>query len=126
MFIIILHISLYSFVSCLFLQKPTVFMFRESEGLSTARGYGADVTRLIQRRLNFTDTLVPNTGFGAFSNGSWSGMVGDLSQGVSIGSRKLTNCPLESIGYILLSLFQNVISNYIFFSCVLNGQIDLL
>lgn len=58
-------------------------MFSESEGLNTARGYGADVTRLIQRRLNFTDTLVPNTGFGAFSNGSWSGMVGDLSQGVS-------------------------------------------
>ncbi|KAK3879441.1 hypothetical protein Pcinc_015991 [Petrolisthes cinctipes] len=63
------------------LKKPTVFMFSENEGLGSAKGYAADVTRLIQRRLNFSDTLVPNTGFGAFSNGSWSGMVGDLSQG---------------------------------------------
>ncbi|KAK4325180.1 hypothetical protein Pmani_004217 [Petrolisthes manimaculis] len=63
------------------LKKPTVFMFSENEGLGSAKGYAADVTRLIQRRLNFSDTLVPNTGFGAFSNGSWNGMVGDLSQG---------------------------------------------
>lgn len=67
------------------LQKPTVFLFKDVEKLADVQGYAADIVQEIQQRLNFTDVLVPNTGFGAYRNGSWNGMVGDLLYGVSGG-----------------------------------------
>ncbi|XP_071519145.1 uncharacterized protein [Panulirus ornatus] len=63
-------------INCL--KKPTVFLFNDGDHLAQSRGYAADMMHEIQKRLNFTDVLVPNTGFGAYRNGSWNGMVGDL------------------------------------------------
>ncbi|XP_071519165.1 uncharacterized protein [Panulirus ornatus] len=67
-------------------QKPTVFEYDTNvRKLAGARGYGADVFRLIQRKLNFTDVILPVEGFGSVtSNGSWNGMVGVLSRRVSM------------------------------------------
>ncbi|XP_050740029.1 glutamate receptor ionotropic, delta-1-like [Eriocheir sinensis] len=66
-------------INCL--KKPTVFLFNDGEQLEDAQGYAADIVQEIKRQLNFTDILVPNTGFGAYRNGSWNGMVGDLLYG---------------------------------------------
>lgn len=61
-----------------------MFLFNDGEQLEDAQGYAADIVQEIKRQLNFTDVLIPNTGFGAYRNGSWNGMVGDLLYGVSI------------------------------------------
>ncbi|XP_068232341.1 glutamate receptor-like [Palaemon carinicauda] len=64
-------------ISCL--KKPTVFDYEgETANLKDTNGYAADIAKEIQQRLNFTDILVPNRGFGAFADGKWNGMVGDL------------------------------------------------
>lgn len=73
----------YFVIQSSFLQKPTVFLFNDGENVADAQGYAADIVQEIQHRLNFTDILVPNTGFGAYRNDSWNGMVGDLLYGVS-------------------------------------------
>lgn len=67
-----------------------MFLFNDGDRLADAKGYCADITRDIQKRLNFTDVLVANTGFGAYRNGSWNGMVGDLLYGVSFTSQFVT------------------------------------
>ncbi|XP_066967794.1 glutamate receptor ionotropic, delta-2-like isoform X2 [Macrobrachium rosenbergii] len=64
-------------ISCL--KKPTVFDYEgEATHLKETNGYGADLAKEIQQRLNFTDILVRSDGFGAFADGKWNGMVGDL------------------------------------------------
>lgn len=65
-----------------FSQKPTVFLFNDGDSLAEAEGYAADLAKLLQVTLNFSAVLVPNTGFGAYNNGTWNGMVGDLYRGV--------------------------------------------
>lgn len=73
-----------------------MFLFDEGDELADAEGYAADIVKEIKRQLNFTDVLVPNTGFGAFENGSWTGMVGDLLYGVStnyqVGTHTMRTC----------------------------------
>ncbi|XP_066967797.1 glutamate receptor-like isoform X4 [Macrobrachium rosenbergii] len=60
-------------------KKPTVFDYEgEATHLKETNGYGADLAKEIQQRLNFTDILVRSDGFGAFADGKWNGMVGDL------------------------------------------------
>ncbi|KAG7161170.1 Glutamate receptor-like 47, partial [Homarus americanus] len=62
--------------------KPTVFEFADNATrLADARGYAADLLRLIQKRLNFSDVILPVVGFGSIiENGSWNGMIGVLSR----------------------------------------------
>ncbi|KAK8395450.1 hypothetical protein O3P69_006243 [Scylla paramamosain] len=59
-----------------------VFTFEDwKQGLPGCKGYAADLIRLIQGKLNFTEIILPVYGFGSVtSNGSWNGMVGELSR----------------------------------------------
>ncbi|MPD05951.1 hypothetical protein E2C01_101726 [Portunus trituberculatus] len=63
-----------------------VFTYRDrKKGLPGCNGYAADLTRLIQGKLNFSEIILSVYGFGSVTkNGSWNGMVGELSRLVSI------------------------------------------
>ncbi|KAG0719063.1 Glutamate receptor [Chionoecetes opilio] len=62
--------------------KPMVFTFNdETQGIPGCQGYAADLMRLLQRKLNFSEVILPVQGFGSVTNnGSWNGMVGELSR----------------------------------------------
>lgn len=78
-----------------FSKKPTVFLFNDGDSLTEAEGYAADMAKLLQVALNFSAVLVPNTGFGAYRNGTWNGMVGDLYRGVSRPHKKKAHAHLH-------------------------------
>lgn len=52
--------------------------------ISDAKGYAADLMRIIQARLNFSSTIMNVKGFGSRTpDGTWNGMVGVLARQVS-------------------------------------------
>lgn len=52
--------------------------------ISDAKGYAADLMRIVQARLNFSSTIMNVKGFGSMTpDGNWNGMVGVLARQVS-------------------------------------------
>ncbi|XP_076046551.1 glutamate receptor ionotropic, delta-2-like [Oratosquilla oratoria] len=62
-----------------YVQKPAVFRLDPGGKLEDAKGYMADLGRLLQERLDFTPKMMFTVGFGSLmSNGTWTGIVGAL------------------------------------------------
>ncbi|KAG0719062.1 hypothetical protein GWK47_051266 [Chionoecetes opilio] len=50
-------------------RKPMVFTFNdETQGIPGCQGYAADLMRLLQRKLNFSEVILPVQGFGSVTN----------------------------------------------------------
>lgn len=63
------------------------FVLRDKMGEEVWEGYCIDFLKRLANVMNFDYELIPNESFGVREpNGVWTGLVGDLATGVSIGT----------------------------------------